>query len=140
MIFLDTSVLIATAQINHERHVASRELWNRCALDLASVSTYAISDLYSTLTAMPPTLRLAPRNALLVLETYLQRLTPATLTAEEYVETLRATANLGLSGAAVYDALHLACARKIGAKQIYTWNPRHFKRIAPDLAERIVTP
>lgn len=140
MIFLDTSVLIATAQINHERHVASRELWNRCARNLAAVSTYAISDLYNTLTAMPPTLRLAPRNALLVLETYLQRLTPVTLTAEECVETLRTTANLGHAGATIYDALHLACARKIGAKQIYTWNPRHFKRIAPDLTERILTP
>jgi predicted nucleic acid-binding protein len=140
VIFVDASVLIATAQLNHERHVPSRELWNWCTLEMASVSAYAISDLYNTLTAMPPSLRLAPRNALLVLETYLQRLTPVTLTAEECVETLRSTANLGHSGATIYDALHLACARKVGAKQIYTWNPGHFRRIAPDLAERIMTP
>jgi predicted nucleic acid-binding protein len=89
---------------------------------------------------MPPPLRLAPRDAVLAVETFLQRLTPVALTAEEYMETLRRTANLGRSGGIIYDALLLACARKIQAEKIYTWNVRHFQMAAPDLAERIVTP
>jgi predicted nucleic acid-binding protein len=56
------------------------------------------------------------------------------------METLRRTANLGHSGGMIYDALHLACARKVEAEQIYTWNVRHFRMMAPDLADRIVTP
>jgi predicted nucleic acid-binding protein len=40
----------------------------------------------------------------------------------------------------IYDALLLACARKAAAERIYTWNERHFKLVAPDLAERIVAP
>jgi hypothetical protein len=34
----------------------------------------------------------------------------------------------------------LACARKIQAERIYTWNARHFQMVAPDLAGRIMTP
>ena len=140
MIFLDTSVLIATAQVSHERHTPSRELWNRCTAQQAAISTHTIAEVYSTLTAMPPDLRLAPRNAVLAVETFLKRVTTVTLSTEEYMETLRRTASLGHSSGMVYDALHLACARKIAAEKIYTWNVRHFQLVAPDLAERIVTP
>lgn len=140
MIFLDTSVLIATAQVSHERHAPSRDLWSRCMAQQAAISTHTIAEVYSTLTAMPPPLRLAPRNAVLAIETFLKRVTPVTLSAEEYMETLRRTAGLGHSSGMVYDALHLACARKVNAERIYTWNEKHFQMVAPDLAERIVTP
>jgi predicted nucleic acid-binding protein len=140
LIFLDTSVLIATAQVNHTRHAPSLELWKQCARQPAAVSTHTIAEVFSTLTAMPPALRLAPRDAVLVVETFLQRLISVVLSAEEYMETLRRTANLGHSGGMIYDALHLACARKVEAERIYTWNVKHFQLVAPDLAERIVTP
>lgn len=140
MIFLDTSVLIAIAHVSHERHQLSRELWKQCARHTAAVSTHTIAELYNTLTAMPPAMRLGPRDAVLAVETFLQRLTPVTLTAEEYMETIRRMANLGRSGGIIYDALHLSCARKIDAERIYTWNVKHFQMAAPDLAERIVTP
>lgn len=140
MIFLDTSVLISVAHVSHEHHAPSSELWNRCVKSLAAVSTHTIAELYNTLTAMPPTLRLAPRDAVLAVETFLKRLTPVTLSAEEYMETLGRAANLGHSGGMIYDALHLACARKIEADRIYTWNVRYFRLLAPDLAERIVAP
>jgi len=140
VIFLDTSVLIAVAQVSHERHKASLDLWSQCTSTQTAISTHTIAEVYNTLTAMPPALRLSPGNAVVALETFLQRLTPITLSAEEYTESIRRAANLGLSGGIVYDALHLACARKIAAEQIYTWNVRHFRMAAPDLAERIVTP
>ena len=97
-----------------------------------------MAEVYNTLTAMPPALRLAPRDAVLAVETFLQRL--ITLTADEYMETLRRTANLGRSGGMIYDALLLACARKVQAERIYTWNVKHFQTVAPDLADRIMTP
>lgn len=140
MIFLDTSVLVATCQVNHERHRPSRELWQRCAQDRTAVATHTIAELFNILSAMPPPLRLAPRDAVLAVETFLQRLTPVSLSAGEYMETLRRTANLDRSGGIIYDALLLACARKIQAEKIYTWNVKHFQMAAPDLAERIVTP
>jgi predicted nucleic acid-binding protein len=140
VIFLDTSVLIATAQVSHERHRPSRELWNQCVQHSSAISTHTIAEVYNVLTAMPPALRLAPRDAVLTVETFLQRLTPITLTGDEYMETLHRTANLGHSGGRIYDALILACARRVQAERIYTWNMKHFQMVAPDLAERIVTP
>jgi predicted nucleic acid-binding protein len=140
VIFLDTSVLIAIAQVSHERHVRSRELWNRCARDQAAISTHTIAEVYNTLSGMPPGIRLSPRDTVTAVETFLKRLTPVTLSAEEYIETARRIANLGHSGGIIYDAIHLSCARKIQAEQIYTWNVRHFRMVAPDLAGRISTP
>jgi predicted nucleic acid-binding protein len=140
LIFLDTSVLIAIAQVNHIHHAPSRELWDQCAISNAAISTHTIAEIYSTLTAMPPRLRVSPRDAVLVIETFLLRLTPVALSAEAYLETLRDTANRGHSGGMIYDALHLACARKVDAERIYTWNLKHFRAVAPDLATRIVSP
>jgi predicted nucleic acid-binding protein len=140
VILLDTSVLIATAQVAHERHRSSRKLWDRCVRETTAISTHTIAEVFNALTAMPPALRLAPRDAVLAVETFLQRLNSVTLSADEYMETLRRTANLGHSGGMIYDALILACARKVHAEQIYTWNVKHFRMVAPDLAERIVTP
>jgi len=140
LIFLDTSVLIAIAHVNHIHHAPSRQLWDRCATSNAAVSTHTLAEIYSTLTAMPPGLRISPRDAVLVIETFLMRVTPVALSAEAYLETLRDTANKGHSGGMIYDALHVACARKVAAERIYTWNLKHFRAVAPDLAARIVSP
>jgi len=140
VIFLDTSVLVAVAQVSHERHKASVELWNGCERKDTAVSAHTLAELYNTLTGMPPALRLRPRDAVLAIETFLKRVMPIALTPEEYVAALRRTTEGGLTGGIVYDALLLKCARKCEAEPIYTWNLRHFQAVAPDLAERIVTP
>lgn len=62
------------------------------------------------------------------------------LTAAEYLSTIRQVAASGISGGIVYDAVLIACARKCKADVIYTFNERHFTRIAPDLADRIRKP
>jgi predicted nucleic acid-binding protein len=89
---------------------------------------------------MPPTLRLAPLDAVAAIEAFLERLTPIPISSEEYLESLRNTARLGHSSGMIYDALHLASARKVDAQRIYTWNVRNFRSLAPDLADRIITP
>lgn len=140
MIFLDTSVLVAVAQVSHDRHNASVELWNRCSRKDTAVSVHTLAELYNSLTGMPPALRLRPRDAALAIETFLQRLTPIALTPEEYGSVITRTAQLGLTGGIIYDALLIECARKCEADQIYTWNLRHFRAAAPDMAERILHP
>jgi predicted nucleic acid-binding protein len=111
VIFLDTSVLIAIAQVSHPHHPRSRDLWNGCKKDEAAVGTHTIAEVYNTLSAFPPGLRLSPRDTVTAVEIFLKRLAPVSLSAEEYLDTLRRTANLGHSGDIVYDALHLACVR-----------------------------
>jgi predicted nucleic acid-binding protein len=74
------------------------------------------------------------------IESMQQQTTMITLDAGEYFETIDAMSRRGMSGAVIYDALILACARKVRAERIYTWNVRHFRAVAPDLAAKIVTP
>lgn len=89
---------------------------------------------------MPRGYRLAPQDAATAVETFLLRATPVALTSSDYLEVIRSAASLGNAGGSVYDALHVACARRVGAEKIYTWNVRHFRMVAPDLAEKIATP
>lgn len=140
MIFLDTSVLVAIAQVDHVHHVPSRELWNECAGKELAVSAHTLAEFYSSVTSMPPGIRLSGRDAILALEMFLRRIVPIALSSNEYMESLKSCAALGLTGGTIYDALHIACARKSSAEWIYTWNLRHFRRVAPDLAGRIVGP
>ena len=140
MIFLDTSVLIAVAQVGHPHHEPSRDLWNYCSSADAAIGAHTLAEVYNILTSMPPGLRVSPRNAVIAIETFLKRASAIVLSAEEYLETLRTTAISGHAGGVIYDALLLACARKIKANRIYTWNVRHFQMAAPDLKDRIVTP
>jgi predicted nucleic acid-binding protein len=140
VIFLDTSVLVAIAQADHVHHVSSLKLWNGSARKETAVSAHTLAEFYSSVTSMPPGIRLSGRNAMLALEAFLVRISPVALTANEYVETLKACATAGLTGGTIYDALHVACARKANAEWIYTWNVRHFQRVAPDLAEKILAP
>lgn len=140
MNFLDTSVLVAIAQIGHPHHEPSRDLWNGCSAAETAVSAHTLAEVYNVLTSMPPGLRLSPRNAVVAVETFLKRATCIALSSKEYLETLHQVAHLGLTGGIVYDALHLACAHKAKAEHIYTWNLRHFQMLAPDLKDRILTP
>ena len=67
-------------------------------------------------------------------------LTQVTLTPTEYLETIRRSSRAEARSGIVYDALLVAAARKSKADRIYTWNIKHFLRIAPELADRIRTP
>jgi predicted nucleic acid-binding protein len=69
-----------------------------------------------------------------------RHITAVALDTNDYLEAIHSTSRRGLSGGIIHDALLLACARKARAERIYTWNLRHFRAIAPDLAERIVAP
>ncbi|MFP5230558.1 MAG: type II toxin-antitoxin system VapC family toxin [Acidobacteriota bacterium] len=140
MIFLDTSILIAVAQVSHARHTASLEVWNSCRRKDSAIGAHTLAELYNCLTGMPPPLRIRPRDAALAIETFLRRLTPIVLTAEDYQDALSRAARLGIAGGMIYDLLLLQCARKCRASKIYTWNLQHFRAAAPDLSERIATP
>ena len=59
---------------------------------------------------------------------------------EEYFDTIRKTSEQGFTSPRVYDALLLRCAVKAKAQTIYIWNVKHFRAIAPGLADRIRTP
>lgn len=139
-LFLDTSVLIAAVRTADLRHAPSVELVRACNHENASCAAHSLAEAYASLTGMRPANRFRPAQAMLLLDEFRKRFRCVELTADEVLETARRIAGLGLSGGIIYDALLLACARKVNAERIYTWNERHFKLVAPDLSERIVAP
>jgi predicted nucleic acid-binding protein len=112
----------------------------RCNPQQASCAAHTLAELYATLTGMRPPNRFRPEQAMLVLDQVKASMECVILTAEEVFQTVHRTATLKLPGGIVYDALLLGCARKARAERIYTWDERHFQMVAPDLADRIVTP
>jgi predicted nucleic acid-binding protein len=138
--FLDTSVLVAASDASDPRHPSSRSLLAAATPATAACGAHTLAEVYAVLSRLPGGKRVRPEIAGLLVEQIAARLNVVALSAEEYAATLRETARMGLSGSIVFDALLLACARKVDAQRIYTWNLRHFQMVAPDLAERILTP
>ena len=101
---------------------------------------HSLAEVYATMTALPVRPVLAPEQAFLFVQQITQRLTTVALKEAEYLETIRELAERRLSSGRVYDGLLLACARKSQAQTIYTWDLKHFRQLAPDLADRIRTP
>jgi hypothetical protein len=56
------------------------------------------------------------------------------------VAVIRACAEQGVMGGAVYDAILLRCTEKAGAERVYTFNVADFRRLAPGLTDRIAAP
>jgi len=96
--------------------------------------------MYSTLTGRPHPMRIPISAALTLVEQTRSRMKIVALDEEEYLAVVRESAKTGRMGGIIFDALLVACARKAEAETIYTWNARHFRLVAPDLAGRILQP
>jgi predicted nucleic acid-binding protein len=138
--FLDTSVMVAALWGNHPCHAASLPVFMESNRQTGSCGIHSLAEVYAAMTALPARPPLAPEQVFLLVEQISQRLAIVALDEAEYRNAIRDLADRGLGGGRVYDALLLACARKSQAETIYTWNERHFRQIAPDLAGRIRTP
>lgn len=138
--FFDTSVLVAACQRQNEFHEPSLASFVRANKTHAACGMHTLAEIYATITGMKNNMRVPPRLAPLFLEQVRERCQIIALTPELYWETLQNAAHEHIAGGMIYDALLLACARKAQADRILTWNVRHFRMAAPDLADRIVTP
>jgi predicted nucleic acid-binding protein len=138
--FLDTSVLIAASDAEHLNHRPSAALLAAATTQTTACGAHTLAEVYAVLSRLPGGKRQRPEFAGLLVEQIVERMAVVTLTAQEYASTIRNAAQLFLAGGIVFDALLLTCARKFKADCIYTWNVRHFRMVAPDLAEKIVAP
>jgi predicted nucleic acid-binding protein len=138
--FFDTNVLVSAAESSHRHHDRAFRCLEHATRPTAYCGVHTLAEVYATLTRLPVRPPLRPEQCLVFIEELTERLTVVSLTAAEYLTTIRRAADAGLAGGIIYDALLLACARKCGADVIYTFNTDHFTRIAPDLADRIQAP
>jgi len=127
-VLLDTSCLIAAVLPQHEHHAPTvAELGRRRAAGHEVImAAHAVTEAYAVLTRLPPPHRLAPADALAVLDRNWGRAETIALTAAESWRALREHAAAGVAGGRVYDSLIASCARKGRAAEILTWNVRHF--------------
>ena len=127
-VLLDTSCLVAAVLPQHEHHApTAADLGRRRAAGHEVViAVHALAEAYAVLTRLPPPHRLAPSDALGVLDRNWSRSEAVALTAAESWRVLREQAAAGIAGGRIYDGLIAQCARKARAIEILTWNVRHF--------------
>lgn len=138
--FFDTSVLVAAFRGGHVHHVPSLKLFAAAEKSHSSCGLHSLAEVYSVMTALPVKPMIPPEQALLFVEEVRNRLTPISLSAEEYFAAIQDAASRGFTGGRIYDSLLLACAAKCKAQAVYTWNLKHYQSLAPALAPRIQTP
>jgi predicted nucleic acid-binding protein len=108
-------MLVAGMVAAHPRHEFARPWLKRARLGQLDgiVTAHSLAETYHVMTMLPGPLRLTPPAAWsLIRENVRAPLRVVSLTPAEYTAALARTAELGLSGGVVFDALHAAVARK----------------------------
>jgi predicted nucleic acid-binding protein len=138
--FFDTSVLVPVFVEEHPHHEASLAVFLRSDKKRGSCAAHSLAEVYATLTRLPGKHRASASEAMLFLENMEERLVLISLDAEEYWRAVMHSAESGIVGGMIYDALLAHCALKARAETIFTWNVEHFRRVGPEVAKRIRTP
>ena len=141
--YFDTAVLVAASVADHPHHGQALALLSaaRTKRVEAYISGHGLAEFYAVLTRTPFTPPIYPSEAWqLLAENILPCFEIVALSAKEYEETIHRCAQKGWTGGRVYDALHIYSAQKAACAKIYTLTVRHFRQLAPELADRIFTP
>ena len=139
--FFDSSVLVAAFYGAHVHHEQSLAVIETVTKKTAFCAAHTLAEVYSVMTRLPVRPRIAPSQGLLFVESIRERFTTVALSEREYFEVIASSAERGIGGGKVYDALILRCAEKAKAETIYTWNLQDFRQLADvNLAAQIRTP
>lgn len=130
----DTSALVPAVADQLANHEAAFSCFRRATTEggQAFGSCHALAEAYATLTALPLPRRISALEAdRLVRSNFAERLELVSLSADDYRQALDITAGRGMVSGQIYDALHVVAALKAGCSRIYTYNIRHFRKLAP---------
>jgi len=129
---LDSSILIAALLPWHEHHEVAQRAINRAreggSLLLASRT---LVEAYSVLTRLPAPHRLAPDDALSLLELNFRSARVESLGADATWPFLASLPARGVAGGAVFDAEIVAVVHQAGAETMVTLDRKGFGRSAP---------
>ena len=127
MNYFDTSVFIAAFQQTHKQHVVALKTLAAVDKQNAGCSSHSLIEIYSVLTRIPPPLRLTAEDGLAVVELVQSKVTTVSLTPTEYLTTIRNASTRGIVGGAIYDAIHIQCAKKLDAARNLHFQCRRFR-------------
>ena len=141
-VLLDTSVLVpalASALPQHEKAAPHLESALRGETSLI-ISSHALAECYSSLTALPVSPAVTPGQARRLIEENVAEAAEeiVSLGDAEYLTVLQRMADLGLESGAVYDAVHVRCAEKASADELRTFNGKDFRRMPPEGTTELV--
>ena len=137
---LDTTVLVAGLVASHPHHGPSARHLAAAAATPGTYrcTTHALAETFRVLVALPISPRCTPSQAQTIIRTsVVPRLAPVALTAKDYDRALDVAAASGLGGSAIYDALHLMAADRLGATYLVTANQKHFTTLARAARTRV---
>lgn len=103
-------------------------------------AAHSVAEVYATLTRYPGKQRLSADQAGIAIDSIQERLTIVALEATEHLAAIRRFAAQGVAGGTIYDGLIAACALKVKAEVLYTWNLSHFLLLGDDVAQKVRTP
>jgi predicted nucleic acid-binding protein len=142
-VFFDTNVLVAASEQTHPHHGPAFQALGRVAgkRDQGYMSVHSIAETYAALTRLPVRPRIHPAEAArIITDNIVPNFQMVPMVRKDYLEALKTVADGGWSGAKIYDALIAGCAARCGAERIYTFNLSDFRRLAPNLVDRICAP
>lgn len=142
-ILLDTSVLVAAMVEAHPAHERALPWLQRArdAENVGLVAAHSLAELYAILTTLPVQPRISSAVAHQLIEhNVLDMFQVVSLSDQDYATIIEHLSDLGIVGGATYDALILCAALKAEADQVITLNERDFRRVYPDIADRIISP
>jgi predicted nucleic acid-binding protein len=140
-ILLDTSILVAAIVEAHPAHAQGLIWFKRAtsAADKGYVSAHSLAETYSILTTLPVQPRISPGEARrLIQHNIIQKFEVVTLSSQDYADVIDILAEIGITGGATYDALILRAAANADVDMVVTLNEKDFRRVYPDLADKIV--
>ena len=142
-ILLDTSVLVAAMVEAHPAHERALPWLKRVknGNDKGIIAAHSLAELYSILTTLPVQPQISPTDARqLIRENIVAYFDIVFLSDDDYSQVIDHLAEIGIVGGATYDALILRVALKVNIDQVVTLNEKDFRRVYPELAEKIISP
>jgi predicted nucleic acid-binding protein len=123
MIYLDSSILVASLSESEFAHPECR----KAVAKGGCTSSHAMLETFSILTGGRASARYSPAFAAMLIENNFEKhLEPVALSWSETHAILGEAQARGIRGGAIYDYLHLACARKAGVTAVLTMNVKDF--------------
>jgi predicted nucleic acid-binding protein len=142
-ILLDTSVLVAAMVEAHPAHERGKTWFNRVSsgTDKGLVAAHSLAELYSILTTLPVHPPISASDAQqLIQQNVAEKLEIVSLSSEDYLQVVDQLAEIGIVGGATYDALILRAAENAKVDLVVTLNEKDFRRVNPNLADKVVAP
>ncbi len=113
----------------------------RDGVNVGVVTVHVLAELYAVLTTLPVRPPISPIVAYhLISHNIFDSCEVVSLTAQDYMDILSHLAKIRVVGGATYDALIMYAALKVDVDHIVTFNKRDFRRIYPELADKVISP